>query len=414
MYRNGFLDESFVPTCLAPWHCLTVKWGGNVVPDIIYKGKLGNIHKNTLPEILNNDAAITLKENHRNRIIPEVCSNCTQKEKSGRSRRMFFWDKLDYNTRYNSTFLEIEDKPDIRYLDFTLSNKCNLACIHCNSFVSTGWTKDGKKLNKEMPVYWEHTPVGFHGVDINFMNNLFEDPSYFRNLTWVAIRGGEPLYDDHCLTILEWFVDNGLSENIILDISTNATVFDDRFKQIFTKFKAVELMISIEATDELYSIIRGGKYSWDDLNNNLDEFYSIPNVMITFAVTVMITNIFNLDKIWEWFTEHHIEKASLSLTNVVVKPDYLNIAYMPDTLKKLALEKIKNIPSKVNWPKQFRHIDSPVYRTGIDDIVNGLGLEVSTEDQEKYWGYFLDYTADLDKLRDTDTLAYIPEIKDES
>jgi hypothetical protein len=26
----------------------------------------------------------------------------------------------------------------------------------------------------------------------------------------------------------------------------------------------------------------------------------------------------------------------------------------------------------------------------------------------------LEYTADLDKLRDTDTLAYIPEIKNES
>ena len=93
---------------------------------------------------------------------------------------------------------------------------------------------------------------------------------------------------------------------------------------------------------------------------------------------------------------------------------YQYLVICPDTLKKLALEKIKNIPSKVNWPKQFRHIDSPVYRTGIDDIVNGLGLEVSTEEQEKYWGYFLDYTADLDKLRDTDTLAYIPEIKNES
>ena len=26
-----------LPTCIAPWHALTIKWGGNVVPDIITK-----------------------------------------------------------------------------------------------------------------------------------------------------------------------------------------------------------------------------------------------------------------------------------------------------------------------------------------------------------------------------------------
>ena len=29
----------------------------------------------------------------------------------------------------------VDGIPDIRYLDFTVSNKCNLACIHCNPFV---------------------------------------------------------------------------------------------------------------------------------------------------------------------------------------------------------------------------------------------------------------------------------------
>ena len=43
-YRNKFLDMKNLPTCIAPWHALTIKWGGNVVPDIIYKDKLGNIN----------------------------------------------------------------------------------------------------------------------------------------------------------------------------------------------------------------------------------------------------------------------------------------------------------------------------------------------------------------------------------
>ena len=163
MYRNKFLDNKLLPTCLAPWHALTVKWGGNVVPDIIYKDKLGNINKQTLKQILEGEDAIALREAHRNRTIPDVCSNCAKKEKSGRSRRMFFWDKMDYDVACDVANILTVDGQRLTYiiLDFTVSViNATLACIHCNPFVSTGWTKDGKKLNKEAPEYWEQTQIG--------------------------------------------------------------------------------------------------------------------------------------------------------------------------------------------------------------------------------------------------------------
>lgn len=176
-YRNKFLDMENLPTCIAPWHALTIKWGGNVVPDIIYKDKLGNINDYTLKEIWEGPQYRELREMHRNRQIPPSCANCAKKEKSGRSRRMYFWDKLDYDLRMESETLDVDSAPDIRYLDFTLSNKCNLACIHCGPFVSTGWTKDGKSLNKEKPEYWTEQPIGFNGVkELGFMDNLFANP----------------------------------------------------------------------------------------------------------------------------------------------------------------------------------------------------------------------------------------------
>ena len=150
-YRNKFLDDTKYPTCLAPWHAITIKWGGAVVPDIIYKQKLGNINDQTLKEIWYGKKAKELRKMHRSRDVPEYCIGCQKKEQSGRSRRMFFWDKMDYDLRIESEWHDWDMEPDIRYLDFTLSNKCNLACIHCGPFVSTGWSKLGKKLNKEMP-----------------------------------------------------------------------------------------------------------------------------------------------------------------------------------------------------------------------------------------------------------------------
>jgi len=409
MYRNKFLDRTDMPTCLAPWHALTIKWGGNVIPDIIYKGKLGNINNKTLKQILEGEAAQDLRRSHRDRVIPDVCQNCAKKEKNGRSRRMFFWDKIDYDVRLQAKNLDVDTTPDIRYLDFTVSNKCNIACIHCNPFVSTGWTKDGKALNKEKPEYWTETPVGFHGAEVNFMDNLFANPEYFRNLQWVALRGGEPLYDERCIEILQWFVDAGLSHNIMLDISTNATVFNDEFRILFAQFKHVELLVSIEATDELYSIVRGGKkYTWEDLNKNVEKFYEIENLEMVFAVTVMSTNVFNLPSVWEWFNKYHATRASIAMSNVVVNPTYLNIANMPQELKELALEKLSHIPSEAYWPEGSYHAEEFEYQTGIDDIRKGL---LGTERSEKDWQHFLKYTADLDRLRKTDTLKYIPEIK---
>ena len=407
-----FIDDEKYPTCLAPWHALTIKWGGNVIPDIIYKKRLGNINDQTLKEILEGKEARNLRGAHQVRMIPEACNGCKLKEKSGKSRRLYFWDRLDWDVKRNSKDLDIYSTPDIRYLDFTLSNKCNLACIHCTPFVSTGWTKDGKKLNKENPDYWEESPIGYHGADVTFMNNLFANPEYFRNLQWVALRGGEPLYDEKCKELLQWFVDNNKAKDLMLDISTNATVFDKDFKELFKHFKHIELNISIEAVDELYSIVRGGPYTWESLQDNIEGFYEYDNIEVVFAVTVMNTNLFQLDKVWDWFNKYHKHRASISMSNVVVNPSYLNIAHMPEELKALAYDKIQHIPNECVWPAGSYHEDETNYQTGIETIKNGLLREVDQEDAAKNWKWFMHYTKDLDRLRKTETLKYIKEIND--
>ena len=412
MYVNPMLNDTRYPTCLAPWNALTIKWGGNVLPDIIYNGKFGNITKQTLPELLNSEEAIALRKSHASRIVPEACLACTKKEQSGKSRRMYFWDKLDEDVKRGSIKNSVDSKPDIRYLDFTISNKCNLACIHCNPFVSTGWTKDGKKLNREKPDYWKQAQIGYHGVeDMAFLDNLFADPEYFRNLQWVALRGGEPLYDESCKAILQWFIDQGLAKNIMLDISTNATVFDNDFQEIFKHFKHIELLISIEAVDELYSVVRGGSYTFEQLEENIEKFYTYDNIEVVFAVTVMLTNVFGLDKVWNWFKEKHMHRASISMSNVVVNPTYLNIAYMPEVLKYIMYDKLLQIPDQSIWPKGSYHADEIHYQTGIHAIRDGLQVEVDEAEQEKQWNWFVKYTKDLDRLRGTDTFALIKELK---
>jgi hypothetical protein len=126
----------------------------------------------------------------------------------------------------------------------------------------------------------------------------------------------------------------------------------------------------------------------------------------------MSTNIFGLDKVWKWFKEKHEHRASISMSNVVVNPSYLNIAYLPEELKYIMYDKLLQIPDRSIWPKGSYHAQEIHYQTGIHAIRDGLQLEgVDEKDQEKYWQWFMRYTKDLDRLRGTDTFKFIKELK---
>ena len=125
---------------------------------------------------------------------------------------------------------------------------------------------------------------------------------------------------------------------------------------------------------------------------------------MVFAVTVMITNIFDLPNVWNWFNKYHATRASISMSNVVVNPNYLNIANMPDNLKQHALEITRDIPSEAYWPEGSYHAEEFEYQTGIDDIRKGLSNSTSNE---VAWRHFIQYTKDLDRLRSTNTFKHL-------
>jgi hypothetical protein len=128
----------------------------------------------------------------------------------------------------------------------------------------------------------------------------------------------------------------------------------------------------------------------------------------------MITNIFALADVWEWFDKYHKNRASISMSNVVVNPAYLDIGMMPPDLKSIALDKISTIPAIAIWPEGSYHAEEFEYQTGIESIRDGLLRELTIDETErdKNWKWFLQYTRDLDRMRGHNTFKYITEIQD--
>lgn len=369
--------------CYAPWHSLAVRFNGDLNADCVYTGRYGNLLTSTLPEILNSNDAISTKNSIRQNILPNECSQCTVKERTiSHSRRIFFTQILKDGIRKKS-WDYTSNKVDIRFLEFNMSNICNLKCRMCSGINSSAWIKEEIQLHQLNAAYdrpLAHPEFGYRTVDIQIIDKLFQYPEYFANLEYVSIKGGEPYMEDKNKIIFKRLIDMGINKNITLDVTTNGTIVDHEFHELAKQFKKTIWHVSIEGTDELYEYIRGSKsHNFETLNRNLEHYSIFDRVIIT--VTIMPYNICHLYKIQNWFNKLNKSNFEIYYSNIVATPAYLNPSILP--------QNILDYASTVN-----KHLNI----VSIQHRNNNL-LPI-----------FVSYTRDLDKLRDTNVLDVCPEL----
>ena len=349
--------------CLAPWKALSVRFNGDIVPDCVYTGRHGNLHENTLLEILNHSGLLETQRLIQDNILPKNCEQCVKKEQvTGHSRRIFF-DQVLYDTPRNTDI-------DIRFLEVNISNICNLKCVMCSGVNSSAWVKEDYTLQEistdfKRPI--NHPDFGYRIVKPDIVDKLFDYPEYFKNLQHVNIKGGEPYMEPNNIKLLQKLIDLNLNKQIELDISTNGTILNKEFEELALQFKT-KWHISIEAVGKLYEYIRGGKrYSFEEFKDNLHNFDKFDRVIL--AGTVLAYNVCHLNEVYETFPNHEIY-----FSNVVAEPSYLSPTILSDDI-------LLNTG--------FKH-DS-----NLDDQVD----------------VFVRYTKALDKLRETNILEVCPELR---
>lgn len=371
--------------CYAPWHSILVRFNGDIVPDGVYTERYGNIFKNNLSEILNSEVARKTKDSIRNNILPQECQQCVKKESViGHSRRMFFKDILNpmivqENNTYSDSF------HDIKFLEFNMSNACNLKCRMCNGISSTAWIKDEYKLAELNPAYGRpisHPEFGYRNLSDEIIERLFEYPNYFKNLSYLSIKGGEPYLEPANKKILKKLIDLGISKNITLDVTTNGTIIDTEFHELAKNFGHTKWTVSLEGVGKLYDYIRGGEnHPFEELEKNLECFSQFDRVII--AVTIMTYNICHLSEIQKWYDTSKKENYSIYFNNVVATPAYLNPRLLPNDI--------------LNYAKSLKNFENINYS--------------QDENLKKLLPTFINFTKDLDSIRNTDVLSVCPELK---
>jgi glutamate-1-semialdehyde 2,1-aminomutase len=239
------------------------------------------------------------------------------------------------------------------------------------------------------------------------------------------------------IKIVDLILSTNRAHLITLDIYTNASwIPRDKVLSRLKQFKNVNINLSIDGLGKVndyvrapseWSVVEDSVKQWLTAENDYPKIFSIkwaPCVSIynVWQFDQMITWWFNLQKSiknknwWESITRtqtnDEIEVSQLTtIVNIVHDPKYLSAALYPN--KRELTDKL--IASKREYVAQIKDaIASEKDRWAVELHIEGMynkiiGILRSPLDQEQL-KTFIEYTVDLDRLRNEDLRIAIPEV----
>ena len=253
-----------------------------------------NINVISLDTIINNNSIQSLRKSLLTGIKDQWCNRCWKMEAVGnQSFRKIANRDTDHGLESISpgSFKEIVDYSDIRYLDITLGNKCNLACRMCHpgssSLIAKQYIELGYPFDSAPMLEFDRT-----GKDkiLQLITNAV-------NLTSIYLLGGEPLINEFHDEIIELLIKLDRAKNITLHYSTNLHTDVEKHLERWSNFKLVEISVSIDGSEEVYEYIRWPG-SWKKVYGNLKKVCNIAHhdrrIVVGVAVTAQNLNVGNI------------------------------------------------------------------------------------------------------------------------
>lgn len=388
--------------CILPFTHLSTRVDGNVAPCCRSMDTVGSIKENTLSEIWNNEHMQSLRKKFMNNERPEGCWPCWQLEDQGsKSMRQ---SMNDTRKDMMPLALSLEMPFEIPVLELKLSNLCNFRCRTCKPDLSTTWMKDWDKVKSE------YESVGMKwqtGRQENYDNDQFlEDivrlgPS----LEIIEFAGGEPLMDPMHYKVLDAL--QPFAHNIQVKYSTNLSKLTyGRYNalQAWTKFKGVDISLSIDGYPELNEYIRT-EANTEVVKNNLFEVRKAlgDKFIGRAALCYNAWNVVGLTKSYDYFT---FELGLVIHGNIAWAPQFINPQVLPTELKKQVTKEYMEYAEKA---KDYKIKGNN--RRRIDRFINTNMNFLNAEDRSIDFEQFMRYTKKLDDSRNTNVFNVIPELK---
>jgi len=267
--------------CLAPYSSLFFYYKGNVFPCFANKHLcLGKYSSQSITEIWNGDSINNLRKSIENNTFNQGCHLCKNKLLQRNFSQVYArrYDYLSPSKQGFPTSIEVQ-----------LSNQCNLNCIMC-------------------------VVTADHSSKINisaFRTYIKEIIPYLKN---ASFSGGEPFLIKEYFDIWEDFYN--LNKDCRISVNTNATVLNEKVKDILDKLK-FNISVSIDGfSKETFEGIRIHS-NRDVVYDNLQFFKNYTLINNTFFNVKICALKQNIHEFPELFNHFNQENISIILNEVV-------------------------------------------------------------------------------------------------
>jgi sulfatase maturation enzyme AslB (radical SAM superfamily) len=251
------------------------------------------------------------------------------------------WDREDLGIKsirqiFNESLKDVKPmKSQPRVIVIKPGNKCNNACRSCNEHTSSLWYKDAWRLRggeKPFKIWLENfKPHKTAYKDNKKLEKLFAE--WQENMVFWDLYGGEPLIIPLTYHIIDSAIELGFSQNQVIQIHTNGTVYDPELAEKFSKYKEVHFCISIDGLYKQNDYLRTGGDFNEILKNTIayrDDFKKHKNINMWLRNSPSPLNVYGLGKWIDFFQNLDI---AFGVDHMLSDEPHNDLRYLPTEIK---------------------------------------------------------------------------------
>lgn len=367
--------------CILPWTHVCVSTAGHVIPCCRYQAPKPNVSLDML-----NDKGIQVLNTED---YKQIRTKMLKGEKIDQCKKCYFEEEnniYSYRNYSNDIFSKQDQIIDtvnfkqIRYIEISLDNICNLQCRMCSSRFSSKLNPRDQKLtqydwNKHFYKVYKKLEVDYSFLDKEDLSELKE----------IKLLGGEPFMSPNLLKFLDFIIHRSNPQNITLFIASNGTHIPNQdILEKFKYFKTIKIIVSLDSFSKANDYQRYGS-SYLEIWNNIKTYIElIPNLELGTHSVISLYNANKLD-----VTINHLESNNVYHRLDFVRNQEMSLEGAPEDYRLWLLEQNKGSQRAQDY---------------IKNIIS------KCETNEKMWEMFLKNTKILDQYYNISLKDYNEEL----
>lgn len=366
--------------CAAPWVSLFYQTDRASVCCINQ-----DINTTSPMNFISSDTVKNLKKEFIDNKRPESCKYCWQLEDS---------ENKSVRTQINSMYpleknLFAEDTPTtIKYLELRISNLCNFSCRMCGPVNSNQFDRE-VKANNSLKRYFQ-TTKNIAEFDSTSMEEIKAISS---SLDILYLTGGEPMLIKEYYDILDYLIENQYHEKIMLQITTNGSIFNPKLMEKIIQFKSIKIVLSIDGVDKVGDYQRHGS-SWETVKENFYSYLDSPKLEIVVNTVISGYTVLDIANLVNFLIEtRQLKRDFYWSVWRAITPTQIDFSLLNKDLTNRALEQVNLSLTKL-LSSEF---NDRFFSAGIHELKSFL-LEL---EKNNYLNFkeFVDFTQALDNSR---------------